>query len=70
MGKEIKGTDELTYTAAVQELEAILKSVEQIGEVDMDRLSAQVERAAVLMEFCKKQLHTLDTALEKMISSL
>lgn len=70
MVQEVKNIEGLTYTAAVQELEAILKSVEQTGEVDMDRLSAQVERAAVLMDYCKKQLHTLDSALEKMISSL
>ncbi|MEA4937114.1 MAG: exodeoxyribonuclease VII small subunit [Paludibacter sp.] len=62
--------DKLTYTDAVSELEAILRALENTEEVDMDRISASVKRASELMEFCKKKLHTLDEALEKMIAEL
>jgi exodeoxyribonuclease VII small subunit len=63
-------TDKLTYTDAVAELEAILKSLENSDEVDMDNISMKVKRATELMDFCKKKLHLLDESLEKMIAEL
>ena len=60
----------LTYTDAVTELENILAELENNSEVNMDVISEKVKRAAVLMEFCKKQLHELDTELEKMLEHL
>ena len=63
-------TDKLTYSAAVAELEAILKALENSEEVDMESISFKVKRAAELMEFCKKKLHILDEAIEKMIAAL
>ena len=60
----------LTYTEAVAELEQILAELESNSEVNMDVISEKVKRAAVLMEFCKKQLHELDTDLEKMLEHL
>ena len=60
----------LTYTEAVAELETILADLENNSEVNMDVISEKVKRAAVLMDFCKKQLHELDTELEKMLEHL
>jgi Exonuclease VII small subunit. len=60
----------LTYTEATEELEAILAELENNSEVNMDVISEKVKRAAVLMEFCKKKLHELDTELEKMMEHL
>jgi len=60
----------LTYTEAVAELENILVELENNTEVNMDVISEKVKRAAVLMEFCKKQLHELDTELERMMEHL
>jgi exodeoxyribonuclease VII small subunit len=60
----------LTYTEAVAELENILAELENNSEVNMDVISEKVKRAAVLMDFCKKQLHELDTELEKMLEHL
>jgi exodeoxyribonuclease VII small subunit len=60
----------LTYTEAVAELEQILAELENNTEVNMDVIAEKVKRAAVLMEFCKKQLHELDDELEKMIEQL
>ncbi len=59
-----------TYTEAVAELEQILAELENNSEVNMDVISEKVKRAAVLMEFCKKQLHELDEDLEKILSEL
>jgi len=60
----------LTYTEAVAELEDILAELENNSEVNMDIIAEKVKRAAILMEFCKKQLHELDGELEKMMASL
>lgn len=59
-----------TYTDAVAELEGILVELESNSEVNMDAISEKVKRAAVLMDFCKKQLHQLDSDLEKVMSDL
>jgi exodeoxyribonuclease VII small subunit len=59
-----------SYTEAVTELENILAELESSPEVNMDVISEKVKRAAVLMEFCKKQLHELDQELEKMMEHL
>ena len=60
----------LTYTEAVAELEQILAELENNSEVNMDVIAEKVKRAAILMEFCKKQLHGLDEELEKMMADL
>jgi len=60
----------LTYTEAVAELEQILAELENNSDVNMDVISEKVKRAAVLMDFCKKQLHQLDKELEKMLEEL
>jgi exodeoxyribonuclease VII small subunit len=60
----------LTYTESVAELEKILVELEQNSEINMDLISEKVKRAAVLMEFCKKQLHELDEELEKVLEQL
>jgi exodeoxyribonuclease VII small subunit len=60
----------LTYTEAVAELEKILAELEGNSDVNMDLISEKVKRAAVLMEFCKKQLHQLDEELERMMADL
>lgn len=60
----------MTYTGAVEELEAILKELESAAEVDMDKISERVKRASELMQFCKKHLFELDQELEKSVREL
>jgi len=60
----------LTYSEAVAELEKILAELESNSDINMDLISEKVKRAAVLMEFCKKQLHQLDEELEKLMEGL
>jgi len=62
--------NKLTYTEALTELEAILAELESNSEVNMEVIAEKVKRAAALMEICKKQLHELDSELEKIINSL
>jgi exodeoxyribonuclease VII small subunit len=60
----------LSYSDAVSELESILQELEKNQEVNMDLIAEKVKRAALLMEFCKKQLHELDGELEKILQQL
>lgn len=60
----------MTYSDALSELETILAELENNAEVNMDVISEKVKRAAVLMEFCKKQLHELDEEMEKILNNL
>ena len=60
----------LTYTEAVLELETILAQLENNTEVNMEDISTKVKRAAFLMEFCKKQLHEINSELEKIMMDL
>ena len=51
----------LTYQEAQEQLERIVNSVEN-EELDVDELSAQVQRAMELITFCRSKLkHTEDT---------
>ena len=47
-----------------------MAELENNSEINMDLISEKVKRAAVLMEFCKKQLHQLDEDLEKIMTDL
>ena len=60
----------ISYTEAVAKLEQILADLENNSEVNMDAISEKVKRAAVLMDICKKQLHEIDSELEKMLEQL
>lgn len=60
----------ITYNDAIIELENILADLENTQEVNMDLISEKVKRAAVLIDICKKQLHELDSEMEKIIDQL
>lgn len=60
----------LTYDEAVAELELILKELETNEDINMDNIAAKVKRAAILLDFCKKQLHELDRDIQKMMEEL
>jgi exodeoxyribonuclease VII small subunit len=60
----------LTYNEALSELEQILAELENDNGLNMDAISEKVKRAAALLEICKKQLHELDTELEKIMEQI
>ena len=60
----------LTYTDSVTELAKILAELENDSEINMEMISEKVKRAAQLLENCKKQLHEIDTDLEKILENL
>jgi len=55
---------ELTYKAAMEELETIVAQLED-EEVDVDKLSAMIHRASELVLFCKSRLMKSQEEVEK-----
>jgi exodeoxyribonuclease VII small subunit len=62
--------ENISYTKAIEELEGILRSMENQQEINMDLIAEKVKRASVLITYCKKQLTELDGELEKLLQEL
>ncbi|MEX6687764.1 exodeoxyribonuclease VII small subunit [Danxiaibacter flavus] len=61
--------DELNYTQAFEELQAIVTEIEQ-GEITVDELSEKVKRAAQLIKICKQKLTTTEEDVNKILKEL
>lgn len=59
----------MTYNEAIQELEAILRSLET-DQVDVDDLTARAERSAELIRLCRHKLRHAETSLDRVFDSL
>lgn len=57
------------YAAAFAELEEILGALEQ-PDVDVDVLAAQVQRAAVLIAFCRERIAGARLSIEQAVAGL
>ena len=55
-----------TYSEAMAEVEAILAGFEN-GDMDVDRLSAEVKRATELIKFCKSRLNKAEKDVAKIL---
>jgi len=58
-----------TYAEASTELEQILQEIES-GEIDLDVLSEQVERAAALLSLCRQKLAATETRVKKVVAEM
>ncbi len=63
-----KKTDIKSYEAAMEELEAILRSLES-NELKIDDLAKNARRATELVEYCKNKLRTTSEELNKIMES-
>jgi exodeoxyribonuclease VII small subunit len=61
--------EELSYEAAVTELEAIVTALQR-DDVGVDELAAKVARGAVLVEVCRARLHAAEVAVEEVVDAL
>ena len=61
--------NEMTYTKAMQELEAIVAKM-QSDSCDIDALAGYTKRAAELIKFCREKLFKTDEEVKKCIESL
>ena len=57
---------ELSFEAALKELEAIVGRLEQ-GEVDLEDSIALYERGQALKDHCEKKLKSAESRLEKIV---
>ncbi len=58
-----------TFNKALEELESILKEIES-GEMDVDKLTLKVKRAAVLLDICNKKLKKTEEELNRIVEDL
>ncbi len=63
---ELSRIDELSFEAALSELEDIVSRLEQ-GEVDLEDSIALYERGTALKQHCEKKLKGAEARLEKIV---
>ncbi len=64
MNKELQ---DLTYREATQELEEILRAIEN-DAVDVDELTQKVQRSALLIRLCKDKLRNAEKAIDQVFN--
>ena len=58
--------DELTYEAAMQQLEEIVAGFEQ-GNLEIDQLSNKLKEAQELLKYCKTRLLKVEKDVKKIL---
>jgi exodeoxyribonuclease VII small subunit len=61
--------EELGFTEAIRELEGILAGIEG-EEVDLDKLAAELQRAAALLELCRAKIRKADLEVSQIVQKL
>ncbi|MFN4298155.1 MAG: exodeoxyribonuclease VII small subunit [Thermaurantimonas sp.] len=61
--------NELTYTAAIDELQTIADQLEQ-EDIDPDKMVKLIQRAEFLVNFCKKKLSETEKTVQEILSKL
>ena len=59
----------LTYKEAMEELEQIVREIEE-GTVSVDELSEKVKRAAYLLRICKEKLSSTEDDVKKILDEM
>ncbi|WP_426490697.1 exodeoxyribonuclease VII small subunit [Hymenobacter sp. 102] len=59
----------ITYRQAIEELETILQALET-DAVDVDDLTARVQRSAELIRLCKQKLRSAESAIDQVFENL
>jgi len=60
---------EFSFSEAVKEIEDILRLIEN-GELDIDKLSAEVKRASELIGQCQKKLRSTEEEINNIFKDL
>lgn len=69
MSEESRSDEELSFSAAMEELERILKGIED-EQVDIDVLGRELERAAGLLELCRAKIRRAEVEVTQIVQSL
>lgn len=59
----------MTYTEASDELEQIVREIEN-AEISVDELSEKVKRAATLIQFCHQKLTQTEEDVQKVLDDI
>ena len=62
----IMAKQEITYKAAIAEIEEILEKIED-GKMDVDELAENVKRVTSLLKTCKNKLHNTEVEVNKIL---
>jgi exodeoxyribonuclease VII small subunit len=62
-------SDNLSYTAAFEELQKIVSEIEQ-GTISVDELSEKVKRASQLIKICKSKLTNTEEDVNSILKEL
>ncbi|GGF19691.1 exodeoxyribonuclease VII small subunit [Hymenobacter cavernae] len=62
-------TNDKTYRQTIEELETILRALET-DTVDVDDLTARVQRSAELIRLCKQKLRNAEAAIDRVFDTL
>jgi exodeoxyribonuclease VII small subunit len=65
----MKMSEEITYTAAFEELQTIVQEIEE-GGISVDELSVKVKRAAQLIKICKTKLTSTEEDVNQILKEL
>jgi exodeoxyribonuclease VII small subunit len=65
----MKMSEEITYTAAFEELQLIVQEIEE-GGISVDELSVKVKRAAQLIKICKSKLTSTEEDVNQILKEL
>ena len=67
--EELPLPDEVGFSAAVGELEEILRRIEG-EEIDLDRLAAELKRATELLEMCRGKVRRAEIEVQQIVDNL
>ena len=60
---------QIKYGEAIEEIEKILKQIEN-EELDVDDLTSKVKRVSELLSLCKNKLRTTEEEIEKILKEI
>ena len=66
---EEKPVEELSFSAAMGELEAILRRIES-EETDIDRLAEELQQASKLLEVCRGKIRKAEVEVTQIVQEL
>ncbi len=62
-------TEEISYTAAHQELQDIVSEMEN-SEITIDELDTKIKRASELLKICKDKLYTTEKNVQDILEEI
>jgi len=69
MSEEQQKADELKFGDAMDELEAILRRIEE-EEIDIDSLAEELKRATELLELCRGKIKKAEVEVTQIVQTL